>query len=528
MKLNKTYDLAYFKALAGEGEGVFEALVSVFGNVDFQGDRVMPGAFKNTLETWQKSGKPIPILWSHDWSDPFANVGYANPFDVREIGPGEMPQAPLGGLLVKGRFDVEKPFAKQVYDLVHERRVGEWSFSYDTVKEKRASDGANELIEVKLIEAGPTLKGANAETMTVGVKAEVAKRLEQASKDQAEYDKALASATNVDPTGELTIALMKDGGAKPWHVEERDGKYCVIKNDTNETVDCHDTRQEALAQVRALYASEAASRDEESKTMKAAEPDTEEAMRAHLADAHDSPMSEHEDATMAEMRAMHERMHGEGAGHDHEGMTAEKSESKWDGDAALASAHSAADFRKIAFERDNDSDPDTAAHWALPHHPSPGADADPQGVAAALGALSGGRGGPPDLKDSAAARAHLEAHSNAEKDDEKSKTVIEAWNEAHDLTVNRMRELLGFEPLAGKAGEAVLFESKAGRVIGSKAAAALRSAVTDALDKAISTINGDATEEDPAEKTKGLKAPEASPKRRGPDADILSQLDDLD
>ncbi len=82
----------------------------------------------------------------------------------------------------------------------------------------------------------------------------------------------------------------------------------------------------------------------------------------------------------------------------------------WDGAAAMRSASSAAEFRKIAFERANDSDPDTAAHWALPHHPSPGADADPAGVAAALAALHGGRGGAPDLKNSAAAESHLNAH----------------------------------------------------------------------------------------------------------------------
>jgi hypothetical protein len=72
-----------------------------------------------------------------------------------------------------------------------------------------------------------------------------------------------------------------------------------------------------------------------------------------------------------------------------------------------------ADLRKIAFERANDSDPDTAAHWALPHHPSPGADADPAGVSAALGALNGARGGAPDLKSKEAAQAHLENHQGA-------------------------------------------------------------------------------------------------------------------
>lgn len=91
---------------------------------------------------------------------------------------------------------------------------------------------------------------------------------------------------------------------------------------------------------------------------------------------------------------------------------------KWSGDAAMAACSSAEDYGKIAFRRTGDSDPDTAAAWALPHHPNPdGApgNADAAGVAAALAALNGGRGGPPELRDPAAARSHLEAHQSASK-----------------------------------------------------------------------------------------------------------------
>ncbi|MGH2668691.1 MAG: HK97 family phage prohead protease [bacterium] len=89
----------------------------------------------------------------------------------------------------------------------------------------------------------------------------------------------------------------------------------------------------------------------------------------------------------------------------------------WDGAAALRTCSNAAEFRKISFERANDSDPDTAAHWALPHHPhwrgAPG-NADSQGVGAALAALHGGRGGAPDLVASVATvEAHLQAHQSS-------------------------------------------------------------------------------------------------------------------
>lgn len=85
----------------------------------------------------------------------------------------------------------------------------------------------------------------------------------------------------------------------------------------------------------------------------------------------------------------------------------------WDGQAAMQTCDSAADFRQIAFERNNDSNPDTAAHWTLPHHPRPGAGPDSTGVGAALAALSGARGGAPDLKQSVGSvRSHLQRHQS--------------------------------------------------------------------------------------------------------------------
>ena len=162
-RTTKVYKMAEFKALPStEGEGRFTALVSVYGNVDLQGDRVMKGAFDASLRKWGKSGDPIPICWSHDWSDPFAHIGYADARDVTETDRG---------LLVKGQLDVDtNPFAKQVYDLMKQRRIKEFSFAYDIQDERRGKDGANELLQLGIIEVGPTLKGANPDTELLSVK----------------------------------------------------------------------------------------------------------------------------------------------------------------------------------------------------------------------------------------------------------------------------------------------------------------------------------------------------------------------
>lgn len=159
MSSQKTVHLARFKAL-DEGAGTFEAVVSVFGNVDLVGDRVVAGAFETSLKDWADSGDPIPVIWSHKWDDPHMHIGAVT--EASEV---------ADGLLVKGALDLDAPVAAQVYRLLKERRVKEFSFAYDVVREKRAPDGANELLELKVIEVGPTLKGANPTTQLLDVKA---------------------------------------------------------------------------------------------------------------------------------------------------------------------------------------------------------------------------------------------------------------------------------------------------------------------------------------------------------------------
>lgn len=115
----------------------------------------------------------------------------------------------------------------------------------------------------------------------------------------------------------------------------------------------------------------------------------------------------------------------------------------WDGNAAMRTCSSAADFRQIAFERNNEADPDTAAHWTLPHHPRPGAGPDSQGVSAALAALSGARGGAPDLKLAVeTVRSHLENHQ-AEASAEGRETTLNA--DRLTWTIKTSRSIEAFE-----------------------------------------------------------------------------------
>ena len=211
---HKTFELIDFKADGQQGE--FSALASVFGNVDLVGDRMVKGAFAKTLERWRESGDPIPVVLSHQWDDPMAYVGKADPRAVIETDDG---------LLVQGRLNTDTDIGRQVYKLMKDRLLKGWSFGY-TVPDggQRQKNGANEITEVDLIEVGPTLKGANPEAQLQAVKAigpEDTKRITPSAL------RALADAMDSDnpPSEEEAMRRMQRMmGAQTASVEETSTK----------------------------------------------------------------------------------------------------------------------------------------------------------------------------------------------------------------------------------------------------------------------------------------------------------------
>lgn len=59
---------------------------------------------------------------------------------------------------------------RKAFRLLKSGAVRQWSFAYNTIDSRRASDGANELLELDLLEVGPTLVGCNPDTRTLAVK----------------------------------------------------------------------------------------------------------------------------------------------------------------------------------------------------------------------------------------------------------------------------------------------------------------------------------------------------------------------
>lgn len=139
-------------------EGSFEGYCSVFGNKDSYGDIVVKGAFATTLAEWDEKGDVIPLLWGHDFADPFSNIGSIVKAEEDEV-----------GLKVTGVFDLENPKAQQVYRLAKGRRVTGMSFAYD-VRDHEVKDDAVYLKDLHIYEASIVPIGANPEAGVTDVK----------------------------------------------------------------------------------------------------------------------------------------------------------------------------------------------------------------------------------------------------------------------------------------------------------------------------------------------------------------------
>lgn len=166
----KTFPAARVKAIADADEpGTFEALVAVFNNIDSYGDKVLPGAFTETLQ----KGLP-PIVYSHQWG----TVPIGVTLEGKETNEG---------LVIKGRLLVaegeDHPEARKVYAAM--KAIGgdgqpplrEFSFAYDIIEGGWEVEDGEEffaLKQVELIEVGPCLKGVNDQTRLIGVKSDAA------------------------------------------------------------------------------------------------------------------------------------------------------------------------------------------------------------------------------------------------------------------------------------------------------------------------------------------------------------------
>jgi HK97 family phage prohead protease len=153
-----------WKTATGGGPGELEGYASVFGNVDADGDVVLPGAFRKTLGDWSRSKQPLPLIADHELTT--AGV----------IGSVKQAREDGVGLWVRAGFSSDQK-AQSVRTKMIEGHLKGMSFTYQAVKHymgQVAGKSARFLQEVKLFEATVTPFPMN-ELATASAKADTKK-----------------------------------------------------------------------------------------------------------------------------------------------------------------------------------------------------------------------------------------------------------------------------------------------------------------------------------------------------------------
>ncbi len=149
--------------------GVFEGYGSTFGNVDLGNDRVIAGAFKDTLEDFKSKGQLPAMFWMHDWAEP---VGQWMSMEEDEKG-----LKVKGALWVDGNTLGQTPIerAAQVRNQLRSNGPKGLSIGYAAKEfDFEADDDTRELIrnlnKVDLFELSPVPFGMNPEALVTGAK----------------------------------------------------------------------------------------------------------------------------------------------------------------------------------------------------------------------------------------------------------------------------------------------------------------------------------------------------------------------
>jgi HK97 family phage prohead protease len=131
---------------------------SAFGNVDSDGDVIVPGAFTKSIKENGPQGKNrIWHLFNHSTDKPVSKPKELAEDNFGLLSRIKMPNTTLG---------------RDTYELYKDGHITEHSIGFQTIK-SQAKSGYNEIQEIKLFEGSSVLWGANSNTPTIMVKSEI-------------------------------------------------------------------------------------------------------------------------------------------------------------------------------------------------------------------------------------------------------------------------------------------------------------------------------------------------------------------
>ena len=149
------FQISDFKAVDNTRE--FTCYGNVKNIVDHARDRVIDGAYQDSIENHRKNGTMPKMFWMH------------NPFDL-PIGSWTHMEEDSKGLLMTGRFaDTTK--GNDTYVLYKEKALDSFSIGYNVGDEKwNGTLGCNDLIKVDIKEVSAVTFACNEESQLVDIK----------------------------------------------------------------------------------------------------------------------------------------------------------------------------------------------------------------------------------------------------------------------------------------------------------------------------------------------------------------------
>lgn len=157
---NKTLDLGVLEFKALSGERTFSCYGNVKGNIDHSLDRVVDGAYRDSIASHKAAGTMPKFFWMH------------NPWDT-PVGVWTAMEEDSKGLYLEGKFS-NTPKGNELYELYKDNALDSFSIGYRVNDEKWNNTlGCNDLIKVDVREISAVTFACNEESRLVEIKSKL-------------------------------------------------------------------------------------------------------------------------------------------------------------------------------------------------------------------------------------------------------------------------------------------------------------------------------------------------------------------
>lgn len=147
-----------FQVTSINDKGYFCGYGSVFNAVDSHQDLVLPGAFKRSLEAWERKGMWPKMLWQHNQQEP--------------IGRWTFIEEDSRGLYVEGQLLLDVQKASEAYALMRAGALDGLSIGYRVIRAQRdAKSHVRHIQEVDLLEISVVTFASNQQARITRIKA---------------------------------------------------------------------------------------------------------------------------------------------------------------------------------------------------------------------------------------------------------------------------------------------------------------------------------------------------------------------